>query len=53
MGMKANSGLFTGTKGYLRFKLDIQMFATKKSDGAFSSRGHITDKSVSEFREQL
>ena len=53
MGMKANSGLFTGTKGYLRFKLDIQMFATKKSDGAFSSRGHITDKSVSEFREQF
>ena len=30
MGMKANSGFFSRTKGSLKYKLDIQMFASGK-----------------------
>lgn len=30
MGMKASSGMFHGTKGELRYKLDIQYFASGK-----------------------
>ena len=30
MGMKANSGLFSGTNGKLRFKLNIQLFGISK-----------------------
>lgn len=53
MGMKADSGLFKGTKGAMRYKLDIQMFASKAMNGAFSSTGHVTDKSISAFREDF
>lgn len=51
MGMKANSGLFQNTNGAMKFKLNIQMFASKKSDSVFSSTGHITNTSVSKNRE--
>ncbi len=40
MGMKANSGFFKGTKGQLRYQLDIQMFAS----GKMSLQGRVLYK---------
>lgn len=48
MGMKANSGYFSGTSGSMKYKLDIQRFASKD---LFSSSGHISERSVSANRE--
>ncbi len=48
MGMKGNSGYFSGTSGAMKYKLDIQHFASKS---LFSSTGHITNRSVSANRE--
>ena len=50
MGMKASSGLFSGTNGDLKFKLDIQMFASSKPP-VFSSTGHVSPSSISKHRE--
>ena len=50
MGMKASSGFFHGTNGDLRFKLDIQFFASSKNE-LFSSTGHVSERSISKNRE--
>lgn len=48
MGMKGNSGYFSGTSGSMKYKPDIQHFASKK---LFSSTGHVSERSVSQNRE--
>ena len=50
MGMKASSGFFNGTNGDLKFKLDIQFFASPKN-GLFSSTGHVSERSISKNRD--
>ena len=49
MGMKASSGFFHGTNGDLKYKLDIQYFASSKN-GLFSSTGHVSERSISKNR---
>lgn len=51
MGMKASSGLFNNTNGALKYKLDIQFFASKKQEGVYSSTGHVSPSSISKYRE--
>ena len=50
MGMKASSGFFHGTKGDLKYKLNIQFFAASKN-GLFSSTGHVSKNSISKNRD--
>lgn len=50
MGMKASSGFFHGTNGDLKYRLNIQFFATSKN-GLFSSTGHVSERSISKNRE--
>jgi len=47
MGMKANSGNFTRTKGALKYKLNIQFFASK----IFRKDGHTDYKRIADNRE--
>ena len=49
MGMKANSGYFKGTRGELKFKLNIQNFASK----IFNKSGHVSLKSLNEHGSDL
>ena len=37
MGMKANSGLFLGTQGAMKYQLSIQMFGLKKDYGSLEN----------------
>ena len=37
MGMKANSGLFLGTQGAMKYQLNIQMFGLKKDYGSLEN----------------
>lgn len=47
MGMKANSGYFSKTSGTLKYKLDIQYFASK----VFRKDGHTDYKRIADNRE--
>lgn len=49
MGMKANSGNFSKTKGELKYKLDIQYFASK----IFRKDGHTDYKRIADNREMF
>ncbi len=49
MGMKANSGHFLGTKGTLKYKLDIQYFASK----IFRKDGHTDYRRIADNREMF
>ena len=49
MGMKSNSGFFTGTSGALKYKLDIQHFASK----IFSLKGHVSLSSLKNHGQDL
>lgn len=49
MGMKANSNNFSGTKGALRYNLNIQFFASK----IFSKDGHTDYKRIANNREMF
>lgn len=47
MGMKANSGYFSNTRGALKYKLDIQRFASK----IFRKDGHTDFRRIADNRE--
>lgn len=49
MGMKSNSGLFIGTQGGMKFKLNIQHFSSK----AFSSKGHVSISSLTKHGQDF
>ncbi len=49
MGMKSNGGYFLGTKGALKYKLDIQYFASK----IFRRDGHTDYKRIARNREMF
>lgn len=49
MGMKARSGFFKGTSGDMKFKLNIQFFASK----AFDEKGHVSLESLEQYGEDF
>ena len=49
MGMKAKSGFFKGTSGDMKFKLNIQFFASK----AFDEKGHVSLESLKQYGEDF
>ena len=49
MGMKSNSGFFSGTQGGMKFKLNIQHFASK----VFSKTDHVSFESLKQHGSDL
>ena len=47
--MKARSGFFKGTSGDMKFKLNIQFFASK----AFDEKGHVSLESLKKYGEDF